>query len=80
MSEIKVGDKVRLTAKFLRGTGQRAETRKRWTVTAIDARHGWAVVDEKAHFASNWYSEEEQAADPSLVWRRIALGNLEVCK
>lgn len=76
MSNIKVGDRVRLTGKFLRNTGQTKgpEGKRRWLVTAIDG--DWAVTDEKADV--RWFTEDELQEDPSLKWRRIALANLEV--
>lgn len=73
---VRVGDKVRLTGEFLRATGQAAgpEGASCWVVRAIDRE--WAVVDQPADVA--WYTAEELEADPSLRFRRIALGNLEV--
>jgi hypothetical protein len=77
-NNIKVGDKVKLTGKFLRSTGQGSskEGRKTWTVTAISG--SFAVTDEKhpADYAHMMWTDAELAADPSLWFRRIALGNL----
>ena len=75
-----IGDKVRLTAKFLRSTGQYTgrEPFNRWTITGFS--NGWAVTDEPASNPPGYYSAEELAADPTLAFRRVATGNLELVK
>lgn len=72
---IKVGDRVRLTGKYLRSTGQATgpEGLSRWTVTGI--HRSWAITDQPA--GTSWYTAEELTADPTLRFRRIALANLE---
>lgn len=73
----KVGDKVKLTSKFLRSTGQYVggEGSKRWTVLRIGH---FVIVDEEISPAmlQTMFSTDELAADPSLKYRRIAAGNL----
>lgn len=78
----KVGNKVKLTAKFLRSTGQYAggEGGKRWTVLSVsNGSHPMSIslvtVDEIREDLSYW-TAEELAADPDLKYRRIAAGNL----
>ena len=68
------GDKVRLSAKFLRSTGQYtgSASRRIWTIKEIQDE--FAIVDEPAD--TRWYSAAEIAADPSLKWRRINVANL----
>ena len=71
---IAVGDRVRLSGAYLRSTGQAAsrEGTKTWTVKGITG--DFAIVDEAAD--TRWFTDSELATDPSLRWRRIALGNL----
>lgn len=77
-----VGDKVRLTAKFLRSTGQYTgdEARRVWTITGHSG--SFVVVDQAlpAHLLSSFYTADELAADPSLAFRRFAPANLQICK
>jgi hypothetical protein len=70
----KVGDKVKLTAKFLRSTGQYmgGEGSRRWTVKGLSG--SFVVTDEE--LSSGYYSSEELAADPTLKYRRIHPNNL----
>jgi hypothetical protein len=77
-SKIQVGDRVRLTAKFLRSTGQYTgpEAQSVWTVVGIEGR--WAVTNQE--HMSNLFSPEELAADPTLAFRRIGLDNLQKAK
>jgi len=73
-----VGTKVRLTGYFLKSTGQHAgsEGRKTWKV--LGASGDWAIVDEEAYDWQTMFTPAELAADPSLKWRRIAIGNLQI--
>jgi hypothetical protein len=74
----KVGDKVKLTIKFLRSTGQYVggEGHKRWTVKAVGSgEHPMVTVDESRADLGYW-TKEELAADPMLQYRRIAACNL----
>lgn len=75
-----IGDKVRLTSKFLQSTGQYKgkEPFNRWTITGFS--NGWSVVDEPANNPPGYYSESELAEDPTLAFRRIATANLEKVK
>lgn len=77
MADIKAGDAVKLTGKFLQSTGQQAsaEGRKRWTVLARSG--SFAVVNEPTD--TSIFTSEELAEDPSLKWRRINVGNLMLC-
>lgn len=72
-----VGDRVRLTGKFLRNTGQYAgpEGRSVWTITGFSNAGRWAITDQPTN--TDHYSAEELAADPSLAFRRIAVANLQ---
>ena len=73
--KLQAGDHARLTAKFLRSTGQYKgrEANGRWQILAISG--DFAVVNEPADLS--YYTAEELRRDPSLRWRHIALGNLE---
>lgn len=79
----KVGDKVRLTGKFLRSTGQFTgdEARRVWEVLAVDpGKYGspdFITVNQPRADLSYWTAEELEA-DPMLKWRRIAAGNLQL--
>jgi hypothetical protein len=70
-----IGDKVRLTGKFLRNTGQYTsdEARKVWTITGIDG--SFVVTDEERSELSYWTAEELET-DPTLRFRRIHSDNL----
>lgn len=71
-----IGDKVRLTAKFLRNTGQYTgrEPFSVWTVTGFSGP--WIVTDERRP-DDGMFSEAELAEDPTLAFRRVATANLE---
>lgn len=78
MSKFQVGDRVRLTGKFLRSTGQQVGRAGLdvWTVTALQG--SFAVTDEPLSAAAlMFYSAEELAADPTLKFRRVAVANLQ---
>lgn len=73
-----IGDKVRLTAKFLRNTGQYtgSEPFARWTITGFS--NGWAIVDEPLCARTlEMFTEQELAEDPTLRFRRVATANLQ---
>lgn len=79
-SKIQVGDKVKLTGKFLKSTGQFKGPAglSTWVVTAITP-NGWAVTNQAVSNATlESFAADELAADPSLKFRRIALANLYV--
>lgn len=71
--DFQAGDKVRLSARFLRSSGQivGGEGSSRWTILEIQGDH--AVVNEPS--IMEW-TPGELEADPSLKWRRINVGNL----
>lgn len=79
-----VGDRVQLTSKHLRSTGQYtgSEPFSVWTVTGFSNGDRWAVTDEPLglEYCNSTYSTEELAADPTLAYRRIAVGNLQRVK
>ncbi len=79
-TEFKPGDKVRLTSKFLRNTGQYTgdEPRKIWTIRAVEPKtHGLQLVTvDELKGDLSYYTAEELEADPELKWRRINAGNL----
>ena len=72
-----VGAKVRLTGTFLKNTGQHrgGEGASRWTVVGHSGG-SFVIVDEEAD--QSYFTAAELAADPSLKWRRINKGNLEI--
>lgn len=74
-----VGDRVKLTAKFLRSTGQQRgdEGTKVWEILGFD--NVWAIVNEPV-FDSTYFTAVELEADPSLKWRRIAVSNLKLVR
>lgn len=73
--EFQVGDKVKLTGKFLRNTGQATgpEGLSTWTVLAVD--NEMITVDQE-HADIGYWTAEELAADPMLKFRRFNAGNL----
>lgn len=74
MGALAVGDKVKLTGKFLKSTGQAtgSEGRSVWTVQAI--RGEFAITNQPVSF--DCWTPEEHAADPLLKFRRINMANL----
>jgi len=75
------GDKVKMTGKFLRSTGQvvGGEGSKVWTVMAFtdDSFLRMVIVDELlSPEMLKYFSDAELAADPSLKYRRINALNL----
>jgi hypothetical protein len=76
-----VGDRVQLTSKFLRCTGQYTgrEPQSVWTITGLTNGDRWAITDEPRP-DDGMFSAEELAADPTLAFRRIAVGNLQRVK
>jgi hypothetical protein len=75
-----IGDRVRLTAKFLRNTGQYTgrEPFMVWTITGFSNGDRWAITDEPTD--TSIYTPEELRDDSTLAYRRIAVGNLQVIK
>ncbi len=75
---IQVGDRVRMTAKFLRSTGQYTgdEAHRTWNVTGLTNGDRWAIVDQPCGL--HCFTEAELEADPALAFRRIAVENLQV--
>ncbi len=75
---ISIGDRVQLTSKFLQCTGQYTgkEPASVWTVTGLTNGDRWAIVDEPVHDLSI-FTADELASDPTLAYRRIAVGNLQ---
>ncbi len=69
-----VGDRVQLTSKFLRSTGQYTgrEPASVWTITGLTNGDRWAITDEPASNPPGYYTEQELLAEPSLAFRRIA--------
>ncbi len=74
-----VGDRVQLTSKFLRSTGQYTgrEPASVWTITGLCNGDRWAITDEPASNPPGYYTDQELLAEPSLAFRRIALANLQ---
>lgn len=73
-----IGDRVQLTGKHLRSTGQYTGTAGSsvWTITGFSNGDRWAITDEPRP-DDGMFSAEELAADPTLAFRRIAVGNLQ---
>jgi hypothetical protein len=75
--KFEVGQKVKLTGKFLKSTGQGRGSAglDTWTITGITS-NGWAITDEPTD--TSYYTAAELAEDPTLKFRRIALANLYI--
>lgn len=73
-----IGDRVKLTGKFLRNTGQHtgSEGTRVWTITGFANDGRWAITDQPSD--TSYYTSEEMAADPTLGYRRIAVENLYI--
>ena len=71
---LKIGDRVKLTGKFLKSTGQQTGREGATVFTVVGFDGNWAVVDQKLE--GSYFTDAEIAANPSLAFRRIALGNL----
>jgi len=71
----KSGDKVQMTGKFLRSTGQYTgkDAHGKWLVVAVQG--SMVLVNESA--VTDYYTADEMKADPSLQYRRINASNLE---
>lgn len=76
---LEVGDRVQLTSKFLRSTGQYTgrEPASVWTITGLCNNGRWAITDQPADHPAGYYSDAELADDPTLKFRRIAVSNLQ---
>ena len=74
MEIIKPNDRVRLTAQFLRNTGQikGPDGAQTWIVKYV--RGNIAHVNEPADLS--FYTDEELTAEPWLKWRAINVANL----
>lgn len=79
MVKFQVGDRVRLTGKFLRSTGQQVGRAGLdvWTVTALQG--SFAVTNEplSAELLARLYTVDEVAADPTLRFHRVNVANLQ---
>lgn len=76
---LSVGDRVQLTSKHLRNTGQYTGSGPAsvWTITGFTNGDQWAITDEPSYHPPGYYSAEELASDPTLAFRRIAVANLQ---
>lgn len=80
------GTKVRLTATFLRNTGQMTgdEGQRRWIVQACECelcKRGEHVATNEKHpdwYMERMYSAEEIATMPHLRFRHLGIGALEI--
>lgn len=79
-----VGDKVRLSAKYLQSTGQYSgrEAHAKWTVVEV-GDHDMVYVDEPRHDLSYWTPEELKAMEVTyggrtFVPRAINANNLKL--
>ncbi len=81
-AKISVGDRIKLTGKFLRSTGQFTgpEGLSKWTVRACEcdlcAGGDFVCTDQKATHVPGMYTAEELATYPSLAWRHINRANV----
>lgn len=74
-----IGDRVQLTGKHLRSTGQytgRAPSSV-WTITGFSG--SFVVTDERLpeSLIHSMWTAAELSADPTLAFRRFAPGNLQ---
>lgn len=83
--EFAVGDKVQLTGKFLRSTGQitGSEGQRKWIVQACDCAHcrsGQFIRTDERRSAEllEYYTAEELAENEALYWRHINTANLKL--
>ena len=78
MRTLAVGDRVKLTGKFLKNTGQHTsdEGHRVWQVLGFSMGGRLVVVDQVRDDDDGMFTPEELAADPSLKYRRIAVANL----
>ena len=75
---IKVGDKVKLTGKHLKSTGQQGGSAglSTWIVTALDGNFAVTNQESSPELVAQLFTVEELASDPTLKFRRIHVGNL----
>ena len=75
---IRVGDKVKLTGKHLKSTGQRtgAAGLSTWIVTAISGNFAVTNQESSPELVAQMFTAAELASDPTLKFRRIHVGNL----
>lgn len=76
MSTLAVGDRVKLTAKFLRSTGQRVGSEGTKVFEVLGFERDWAIVNEPM-FDLSYFTPAELEDDPTLKWRRIGISNLK---
>ena len=76
MSTLAVGDRVKLTAKFLRLIEQYTGDEGTKVFTVIGFERDWAIVNEPTFDLSD-FTPAELEADPTLKWRRIGISNLK---
>ncbi len=71
-----IGDRIQLTSKFLRNTGQYtgSEPASVWTITGFS---GSFIITDEPRPNDGMFSAEELVADPTLAFRRIAPGNVQ---
>ena len=76
---LQVGDKVRLTGKYLKSTGQQrgGEGQSVWLITALSGP--FVVTNERLRPTNveRLWTPAELEADPSLWFRRFHPGNLQ---
>mgnify|MGYP001571828698 CR=1 FL=1 len=71
-----IGDRIQLTSKFLRNTGQYTggEGSSVWTVTGFS---GSFIITDEPRPNDGMFSADELATDPTLAFRRLAPGNVQ---
>lgn len=74
---IQAGDRVRLTARFLRATGQYVSREPFAVWTVLGFVGPWAIVNEPVVDAESQYTRAELDADPTLALRKVNVANLE---
>lgn len=77
-SKIKVGDRVKLTGKHLKNTGQQRGSAglSTWVVTAIKGNFITTNEENSPEMCAMFWTAEEMAEDPSLKFRRVHIGNV----
>jgi hypothetical protein len=74
MAKLQIGDRVKLTGKFLKNTGQRTGSAglSEWTIVGFWSEGRMALVNEPA----DQTGYEDLAPEERPKWRSIAVANL----
>lgn len=80
-TKLKIGDRVRHSAKFMRSVGLVTHRNfQPWTITGFSGP--FAIMDEPLpeDFARAYFTPEEMEADPTLRFLRVNVANIERVK